>query len=123
MESLPLPVQDAKSVTIELNKLNWELIDLTYRFEWDDPNWVGEIAGENEITNRKKAVQVWSDKRKQYMASISRRVKYRSATGKGGCERSPLAGFLSKLSTIWNQLPASMLTIEFDLQYLVGKFG
>ena len=77
-----MPVQDAKSLTIELSKLNWELIDLTYRFEWDDPNWVREKAGENEIANRKKAVQDWSEKKKQYVSSICRRLKYEALLGR-----------------------------------------
>jgi len=71
-----MPVPDAKEVTIELSKLNWELIDLTYRFEWDDLAWVEEKVTDEELEKRKIAVQQWRKVRERYMSSISRRVKY-----------------------------------------------
>ncbi len=71
-----MPVPDAKEVTIELSKLNWELIDLTYRFEWDDPGWLGEKMTAEELEKRKTAVQQWQKMKERYVSSISRRVKY-----------------------------------------------
>jgi hypothetical protein len=71
-----LPVPDAQEATIELSKLNWELIDLTYRFEWDNPNWLLEKMSPEELEERKTTVQHWRKLRDQYLASISRRIKY-----------------------------------------------
>jgi len=76
-----LPVLDAKSVEVELSKLNWELIDLTYRFEWDDPNWISGQKPE-EVAKRKSAVESWSEKKQQYLSSIARRVKYEALIGR-----------------------------------------
>lgn len=75
-----MAIQDAKKITIELSKLNWELIDLSYRFEWDDPGWVGQKPGDANM--RKRAVEEWSKKREQYISSISRRVKYEGLLGR-----------------------------------------
>ena len=71
-----MPVPDAKEVTIELSKLNWELIDLTYRFEWDDLAWVEEKVTPEELEKRKIVVEQWWEARERYMSSIGRRVKY-----------------------------------------------
>ena len=71
-----MPIPDAAEVTIELAKLNWELIDLTYRFEWDDPNWLSEKMSPEELDKRKSAVQQWRKLREQYLFSINRRIKY-----------------------------------------------
>jgi len=71
-----MPVPDAKEVTIELSKLNWELIDLTYRFEWDDPAWVEEKVTGEELEKREIVVEQWREARERYMSSIGRRVKY-----------------------------------------------
>lgn len=76
-----MPVQDAKEISLELSKLNWELIDLSYRFEWDDPSWVTEGKSE-EIAKRKKTIEDWSIKKSQYLASISRRIKYEGLLGR-----------------------------------------
>ena len=75
-----MPIEDAKKVAIELGKLNWELIDLSYRFEWDDPGWADQKAGES--STRKKTVEEWTKKKEQYMSSISRRVKYEALLGR-----------------------------------------
>ena len=105
-----LPVQDAKSVSIELSKLNWELIDLTYRFEWDDPNWITEKADGDEVTKRKKVAQDWSEKRDRYMSSISRRVKYEALLGrvvaKGHLGRVPF-------KTVYDMEPVAGLDVNY----------
>jgi len=77
-------VQEAKQVSIEISKLNWELIDLTFRFEWDDPKWLSDekAAKPDEAAKRKKAVQDWSQKRERYLSSIKRRVKYEGLMGR-----------------------------------------
>ncbi len=79
-----MPVKDAKEITIELSKLNWELIDLTYRFEWEDPDWLAGKSGQDSATiaKRKKTVEEWSEKKAQYISSISRRVKYEGLLGR-----------------------------------------
>jgi hypothetical protein len=79
-----LPVSEAKAVTVELSKLNWELLDLTYRFEWDDTEWSRKKAGESEeeTEKRKKAVDGWSKKKELYLSSITRRVKYEALLGR-----------------------------------------
>jgi len=73
-----LPVQEAQEVVIELSKLNWELLDLTYRFEWDDSNWNSQKTGESDeaFRKRQKAVEDWTQKKERYLDSIVRRVKY-----------------------------------------------
>ena len=77
-------MQEAKQVSIEISKLNWELIDLTFRFEWDDPKWLSDekAAKPDEAAKRKKAVQDWSQKRERYLSSIKRRVKYEGLMGR-----------------------------------------
>lgn len=77
-----MTVQNAKDVAIEISKLNWELIDLTYRFEWDDPVWIGKNIDREEATKRRAIVEEWSKKKKQYIASIRRRVKYEALLGR-----------------------------------------
>jgi hypothetical protein len=71
-----MQVPDAKEMTIELSKLNWELIDLAYRFEWDDPAWLREKMTAEELEKRKTSVQQWQKLKEQHISSISRRVKY-----------------------------------------------
>ena len=79
-----MPVQDASQVFLELSKLNWELIDLSYRFEWDDPSWISDRSGikPEEGAKRKKAVEEWAKKKSLYLSSISRRVKYEGLLGR-----------------------------------------
>jgi cell division protein 48 (CDC48)-like len=79
-----LPIQDAKEVTIELSKLNWELLDLTYRFEWDESDWTNKKARESDVEadKRKKLIGEWSKKKQQYLTSITRRVKYEALQGR-----------------------------------------
>jgi len=79
-----LPVRDAEEITIELSKLNWELLDLSYRFEWEDSNWATKRSGESDeaFNKRKKATDEWSKKKGQYLASIVRRVKYEALQGR-----------------------------------------
>lgn len=76
-----MPVHDAERVSIELSKLNWELIDLSYRFEWDDPNWLSG-GKQEELAKRKTSVENWARKKVQYLSSISRRVKYEGLLGR-----------------------------------------
>lgn len=77
-------MQEAKHVSIEIDKLNWELIDLTYRFEWDDPAWLSaeKTIKPEEVVKRKKAVEDWLQKKKQYLSSIKRRIKFEGLMGR-----------------------------------------
>ncbi|MDA4131292.1 MAG: hypothetical protein OK457_11025 [Thaumarchaeota archaeon] len=78
-----MPVQDAEDVTIELSKINWEFLDLSYRFEWEDPNWIKAKSGDSdEALKRKKTLEEWSKKKSEYLASIVRRVKYEALQGR-----------------------------------------
>jgi hypothetical protein len=79
-----LPVQEAQEVVIELSKLNWDLLDLTYRFEWDDSNWNSQKTGESDeaFRKRQKAVEDWTKKKERYLDSIVRRVKYEALHGR-----------------------------------------
>ena len=79
-----MPVPDAQEVTIELSKLNWELLDLSYRFEWEDSSWTTKKTGESDeaFHKRLKALEDWSKKKSQYLDSITRRVKYEALQGR-----------------------------------------
>jgi hypothetical protein len=79
-----LPVQDAQEVTLELSKLNWELLDLSYRFEWDDSSWTTKKSGESDVVfnKRAKTFEDWTKKKQQHLDSISRRVKYEALLGR-----------------------------------------
>ena len=79
-----MQVLEAKELNIELSKLNWELLDLTYRLEWEDPEWAKRKSGENETSFRERMakVQQWEQRKKQYLASISRRVKHEALLGR-----------------------------------------
>jgi len=107
-----LPVQDAKAVTIELSKLNWELLDLSYRFEWDDSGWTSKKIGESEseVEKRKKAVDEWSNKKQQYLSSITRRVKYEALSG-----RVVSKGHLGKVSfkAVYDMDPSAGLDVSY----------
>ena len=105
-----MPVQDAKDVTIELSKLNWELLDLTYRFEWDDADWPKSGKNESEAAKRKKAVEDWSNKKQQYLASITRRVKYEALMG-----RVVAGGHLGKVGfkTVYDMDPSAGLDVSY----------
>jgi hypothetical protein len=78
-----LPVPEAQEVTLELSKLNWELLDLSYRFEWDDSSWTSRKTGESEeaFQKRGKAFDDWTKKKGLYLDSITRRVKYEALEG------------------------------------------
>jgi hypothetical protein len=109
-----LPVQDAKAVTIELSKLNWELLDLTYRFEWDDSGWTSKKPGESEVEvdRRKKAVDEWSRKKQQYLSSITRRVKYEALSG-----RVVSKGHLGKVGfkAVYDMDPSAGLDVSYKV--------
>ncbi len=79
-----MPVSDAAEVTIELSKLNWELLDMTYRFEWDEPQWAKKKQGESEesFQKRMETKKSWEKRKEQYLASITRRVKYEALLGR-----------------------------------------
>jgi hypothetical protein len=107
-----LPVEDAKAVTMELSKLNWELLDLTYRFEWDDGEWASRKEGESEIEadKRKRAVDEWSKKKQQYLSSITRRVKYEALMG-----RVVSKGHLGKVGfkAVYDMDPSAGLDVSY----------
>ncbi|MFI5421960.1 MAG: hypothetical protein ACHQ1H_13410 [Nitrososphaerales archaeon] len=67
-----------------MSKLNWELLDLSYRFEWDDSNWNSKKTGESDeaFGKRQKAAEDWTKKKAQYLDSIVRRVKYEALQGR-----------------------------------------
>jgi hypothetical protein len=107
-----LPVQDAKEVTIELSKLSWELLDLTYRFEWDDDGWINKRVGESETEadQRKIAANEWSKKKQQYLSSITRRVKYEALLG-----RVVAIGHLGKVGfkAVYDMDPSAGLDVSY----------
>jgi len=107
-----LPVLDAKEVTIELSKLNWELLDLTYRFEWDDSEWMGKGGTEIEAEKRKKAADEWSKKKQQYLSSITRRVKYEALMG-----RVVSKGHLGKVGfkAVYDMDPGAGLDVSYKV--------
>jgi hypothetical protein len=59
-------------------------LDLSYRFEWEDPNWTPPKSGESEeaLNKRRKTLEEWSKKKSDYLASIVRRVKYEALQGR-----------------------------------------
>ena len=107
-----MPVLDAKEVTIELSKLNWELLDLTYRFEWDDSEWMGKGGTEIEAEKRKKAADEWSKKKQQYLSSITRRVKYEALMG-----RVVSKGHLGKVGfkAVYDMDPGAGLDVSYKV--------
>jgi len=107
-----MPVKDAKQVTIELSKLNWELMNLGYRFEWDDPAWPKDVKKNESRVERIRLVQKWKKKKSQYLESISRRVKYEALM-----DRVVAKGHLGKVGfkTIYDMDPGAGLDVNYEV--------
>jgi hypothetical protein len=73
-----MPIPQAEEVTIQVQRINWELLDGYYRYEWDDPEWLARKAGEteNKFNERMKPVREWNKRKQQLLESIARRIKY-----------------------------------------------
>ena len=97
-----------------MSKLNWKLLDLTYRFEWDESEWPSKKAGESEIEadKRKKAFGEWSKKKQQYLSSITRRVKYEALLG-----RVVSKGHLGKVGfkAVYDMDPSAGLDVSYKV--------
>jgi hypothetical protein len=90
-----MPIPEAEEVIIKVRRINWELLDDYYRYEWDDPEWLArkENESEAEFKKRIKPVGEWEKRKKQLLESIARRVKYEVLMG-----RVVGPGHLGKLS-------------------------
>jgi hypothetical protein len=73
-----MPIPEAEEVVIEVRRINWELLDAYYRYEWDDPEWLArkEDETEGEFKERMKPVNDWKERKQLLLESIARRVKY-----------------------------------------------
>jgi hypothetical protein len=109
-----LTVRDAEEVTLELSKLNWELLDMTYRFEWDDPEWLAgtkkKSAGDRG--EREKILAEWRAKKEKYLSSITRRVKYEALLG-----RVVAAGHIGKVpyKAVYDMDPEVGLDVNYEI--------
>ena len=104
----------AIEVTLELPKLNWELFDLTYRFEWDDPEWLQGKPGEprEKKQERLKIIEVWGKRKTQLLESIARRIKYEALNGK-----VVATGHIGKIPyrSVYDMEPEAGLDIGFEV--------
>lgn len=118
MNTLAMAIHDAKEVTIQLSKINWELLDLSYRYEWDDPEWLARKAGESEdaFMERLKPVDYWLQRKQMLLLSIARRIKYESLIG-----RVVASGHLGKVSskTVYDTEP--MAGVDPNYEILITK--
>ncbi|MGI0091195.1 MAG: hypothetical protein ACREBS_05755 [Nitrososphaerales archaeon] len=109
-----MSVSEAKEVSIELSKINWELLDLTYRFEWGDPEWAKGKKGENEesLRERTKSVQKWEVRKLQHLSSITRRVKYEALLG-----RVVTKGHIGKVGfrSVYDMDPSEGLDVNYEV--------
>jgi hypothetical protein len=73
-----MPIPNAEEVVIKIKRINWELLDDLYRYEWDDPEWLAKKAKETEeeFNERMKPIHEWNLRKQQLIESIARRVKY-----------------------------------------------
>ncbi len=73
-----MPIPEAEEVAIQVRRINWELLDEYYRYDWDDPEWLAKKADETEqeFKERMKPVDEWNKRKEQLLESIARRVKY-----------------------------------------------
>ena len=96
MKLLAMPIPEAEEVTIQLRRINWELLDDYYRYEWDDPEWLARKADEtkDEFKERMKPVDEWNKRKQQLIESIARRIKYEVLM-----RRVVAPGHLGKLSS------------------------
>jgi hypothetical protein len=101
-----MPIPEAEEVTIQLSRINWELLDDYYRYEWDDPEWLAKKADETEdkFKERVKPVADWNKRKRQLLDSIARRVKYEVLM-----KRVVAKGHLGKMSSksVYDMEPAS----------------
>src|SRR5579871_5352256 len=91
-----MPIPEAEEVTIGVRRINWELLDEYYRYEWDDPDWLAKKPNETdkEFQGRMKPVVEWKKRKEQLLESIARRVKYEVLI-----KRVVAPGHLGKLSS------------------------
>ncbi len=113
-----MPIPEAEEVTIKVRRINWELLDDYYRYEWDDPEWLERKAneGDAEFKERVKPVGEWSKRKKQLLESIARRVKYEVLM-----RRVVAPGHLGKLSYKSIYDTEQMRGIQPDYQVLSTK--
>lgn len=73
-----MPIAVAQEVIIKLERINWELLDSYYRYEWDDPEWLARKKEESkqEFEERLLPVEQWKKRKELVLESISRRIKY-----------------------------------------------
>jgi hypothetical protein len=109
-----MTVAEAKVLDIQLSKLNWELLDLTYRQEWEDSDWTERKSGESEVSfnDRITKSEGWKDRKKQYLDSISRRVKYEALLG-----RVVSKGHIGKVGFhhIYDMEPSEGLDVNYEV--------
>ena len=115
MKPTLLTIVDAEQVVIELTKINWELLDLTYRFEWDEAEWGKRKSNEPEEAFRARTdmVNQWNEKKnKQYLLSIARRIKYESLLG-----RVLAKGHIGKVSfrAVYDMEPEAGLDLNYEV--------
>lgn len=113
-----MPIPEAEEVAITVRRINWELLDSYYRYEWDDPEWLAKKSGEADIEfkERMRPVEEWRGRKQQLLESIARRIKYEALM-----RRVVAKGHLGKLSskTIYDMEPTA--GIEPDYQVISTK--
>lgn len=116
VNSMAIPT--AEEVTIQVVRINWELLDLAYRYEWDDPEWLAQKQDEKEVeyNERLRVVDQWKERKQLLLVSIARRVKHESLMG-----RVLALGHRGKVtySSIYDQEP--MAGVNPDYQVLFTK--
>ncbi|HZW56138.1 MAG TPA: hypothetical protein VFF30_07610 [Nitrososphaerales archaeon] len=109
-----MPVSDAEEVTIVLSKLNWELLDLSYRFEWDEPEWSQRKEGESgkSYDARIETLREWNERKKKFLSSIARRAKHESLLG-----RVVAKGHIGKITfkAIYDMDPEVGLDVNYEV--------
>lgn len=109
-----MAIPDAEEVTIEIQRINWELLDDLYRYEWDDPEWLARKnpETEQEFKERIKPVNDWNKRKLRLLESIARRIKYETLL-----KRVVASGHIGKITSkaIYDVEPAAGVDPHYEV--------
>jgi hypothetical protein len=109
-----MAIPEAEEVTIEIQRINWELLDDLYRYEWDDPEWLKRNKSESdeEFKERIKPVNDWNKRKLRLLESIARRIKYEALL-----KRVVAPGHIGKITSkaIYDVEPAAGVDPHYEV--------
>jgi hypothetical protein len=109
-----MPIPAAEEVTIQIRRINWELLDEYYRYEWDDPQWLARKSDETEdqFKERMQPVDEWYKRKEKLLESIARRIKYEILI-----KRVVARGHIGKLTpkSVYDMEPETGIGVDYQV--------